>query len=64
MPFNDLEPQKSRWYKQSWKSHFINNFVDKMANIFISYREYTNYKLALKLKHDDEIIIILGDFFK
>ena len=41
----------------------VNNFIDKTADIFISHREYADYKFALKLRHD-RIIIILEDLFK
>lgn len=52
IPFDYLEFESSCQQKQSWKSHFINNFIDITADIFISNKECANYELALKLRYD------------
>lgn len=44
------------------KKSFTNDLIDKMVDIFISYRERADYKLALKLRHN-RIIITLKDYF-
>ena len=58
-----LEPEKPCRRGRPWKSHFTNDLIDKTANIFISYRERADYKLALKLRHDG-IITTSGNPFK
>ena len=63
MPLNYLEPKRSRRPRQLRKSHFINDLIDKTANIFISHRERADYKFVLKLRYD-RIITTLGDPFK
>lgn len=63
MPLNSLKPKRSRQQGRSQKSHFTNNFIDKIADIFISYRECADYKLALKLRYDG-IITTPKNFFK
>ena len=49
MPFDYLEHSKSHWQERLQKSYFINNYIDKMANIFINHRECVNCKLVSKL---------------
>ena len=61
--FNYLKTKKSCQQCQPQKSHFINDFINKMADIFISHRQYVNYKLALKLRHD-RVIITPSDPFE
>ena len=62
-PLDYLESERSCRRGQPRKSHFTNDLIDKTANIFINYRERADYKLALKLRHD-EIITISGNPFK
>lgn len=52
IPFDYLEPQKFCQQERLQKSYFINNLIDKTANIFISHKKYADYKLALKLQYD------------
>lgn len=63
MLFKYLKLEKPCQQRQPGKNPFINNLINKTANIFISYRKYANYKLILKPKHD-RIIIISKDFFE
>lgn len=43
MPFDYPEPQKLCSCEHLWKSHFINDFIDKIADLFISHREHADY---------------------
>lgn len=63
MPLNYLELEKSRQQERLRKSYFTNNFIEKMANIFINYKKHVNYKFALKLRHNKRIST-LKDLFK
>ena len=62
-PLDHLKPQRPRQQGRSRKSHFTNDLMDEMADIFISHRECADYKLALKLRHDG-IITTPGDLFE
>ncbi len=44
-----LETEKLCQQRRPQKSHFTNDLMDKTVDIFMSYRERVNYKLALKL---------------
>ena len=57
------ELQRPRRRRRPWKSHFTNNFTDKTATIFISYRERADYEFALQLQHE-EIITTPEDSFE
>lgn len=63
IPLDYPESQKFRWHKQLQENHFINNFTDKTALIFVSHRNWANYKLSFQLCYD-RIITTLGDLFK
>lgn len=61
--FNHPETKKPCRRRQSWKNHFINNLMNKTANIFITHRKHADYELVLKLYHDG-VIITCGDPFE
>lgn len=58
-----LKPKRPYWQGQLQKSHFTNNLIAKIANIFINHRKYTDYKFAFKLRYN-KIITILKDLFE
>ncbi len=49
-PLDHLETEKPRRRGRPRKSHFTNDLMDKMANIFMSHKECVDYELALKLR--------------
>lgn len=49
MPFDYLKPPKPYWQEWSPKKHFIIDFIDKIADIFISYKEFVDYEFVFKL---------------
>lgn len=63
MPLDYLEPEKPYWQEWLGKNYFTNDFIEKMADIFINYKERIDYNLIFKLRHD-RIIIIFKDPFK
>lgn len=63
MPLNYLELERFCQQRRLRKSHFTNNLINKTVDIFISPRERTNYKLALKPKHN-RIITTPRDLFE
>ena len=63
IPFDYPESQRPRRQGRPWKSHFINDLIDKTADIFISHKKCANYELTLKLRHDG-IITTPGDLLE
>lgn len=62
VPLDYLETEKPHEQRQLRKSHFINNLIYKMADIFMSHKEYVDYKFALKLYYERVITIIDNPF--
>lgn len=52
MPLNYLKSKKPCQQEQPRKSYFTNDLIDKIADIFMSYKKHADYKLALKLRYD------------
>lgn len=63
MPLVYLKFQKLCQYGRLCKSHFTNNFTDKMATIFISHKKWADCDLILQLRHE-KIITIPRDLFE
>lgn len=61
--FDYLETKNSYQQGWLWKSHFINDFINKTVDIFMSQKKRANYKFVLKLQHK-RIIITPGNSFK
>lgn len=63
MPLDYSELQKFCQYGWLQNIYFINNFIDKTIDIFISYKVHIDYKIMLKLRYN-QIITIFKNLFE
>lgn len=63
IPLNYLKFERPNCQSRQQKSYFTNNFIDKLADIFIIYQKCANFKFLLKLRHN-KIISTLRNLFK